>query len=301
MAEPLKQRLREGLPAHRFFQELRDWMRQMPGPLGELMRVSFMPLRARPDHQADHSLLPLPMWWPASPTQRRLRSSGLLVRGARAHFQMLVVALNWLHGGREAAMSRQQPTAAQKRCLRSMWSRCLAFARDADGAVAGGEAIRDVTRLHDEAYVTKPGALPLGARAGVPGRAACVDVGTVLDDYNSTLAAQTRDPSKLLLPRECWPPRVKKAYQSLDASYDDLLDKAVASGLQHWGEEAAVVHHQGVPRDLGGSLLERMILKIDGSPRARLSMPSRMTSASSRSRCRTCLSWPPSPLPASGR
>ena len=59
-----------------------------------------------------------------------------------------------------------------------------------------------IKKQHEMAYLGGGGPLPLGARCGVPDRAATVDTAGVLDGYDSELAEIVRDPWCLLLP-EC--------------------------------------------------------------------------------------------------
>eukprot|EP00973_Karenia_brevis_P085063 11805431-Karenia_brevis.AAC.1 len=94
-----------------------------------------------------------------------------------------------------------------------------------------GEEISTVLK-HDSAYTGRSVVLPLGVRCRLPDEAGRVDLAGELDDVDPSLAEQVRYPSKLLLKPRDRPEKLKKPFIRLDPTYPDLVQKAVACGLQ---------------------------------------------------------------------
>eukprot|EP00973_Karenia_brevis_P081454 11291160-Karenia_brevis.AAC.1 len=105
---------------------------------------------------------------------------------------------------------------------------------------------------HDSAYTGRTVVLPLGVRCKVPQVAGRVDLAAELDSFAPALAGQVRHPSELLLRQRDRPQKLKKPFVRLDLSYPQLVDKAVASGLQQLRRLRRVARHHGKPIINGG-------------------------------------------------
>ena len=91
----------------------------------------------------------------------------------------------------------------------------------------------------------------MGARAGVPTTAAVCDPANALKDFDPMLSQLCSDPSVLMKPVE-ERPEPRKPFAHLDASYPELVAKAVDCGLQSWGDEHDAVSHLGKAQHSGG-------------------------------------------------
>ena len=147
------------------------------------------------------------------------------------------------------------PSASQRRLLESLLQRARLCLRHWDGRTFGGAGIHDLLALDANSYEAKSGALRLGARAGVPDRAAVVDTAAALTESFPVLAAQVANPDELLLPPEDWPRRIKAPFEHLDGSYKELVKRAVDAGLLDFASDSEgdePVQYRGVARTLGG-------------------------------------------------
>ena len=87
----------------------------------------------------------------------------------------------------------------------------------------------------------------LGVSAGVPPRAADVNLGKLLRESHPLLADQVDDPACLLLKPEDFPAALPSVRSRLDRTYSQLVDRNVTAGLQDLGEEDDIAHFKGQP------------------------------------------------------
>ena len=221
------------------------------GPIGRLLRkgIASRP-RLTPGIAVDFPL-PLPLV--------RVRDLPVALRRAgRARdtcvkwTNLIVVSINLMHAGREEFSTRAStPSAAQARMLIGLYRAVHVFVRDASHWPTGDE-IRECLRV-TSGYAPEGGAaVPLGDRGGVPAAAATVSVSQLLQDSHPAVAEQCRFPAALLLPPELRPPKLKRCYARLHASYPKLVARNCAAGLQRLVPGSRVWHHRG-KRMVGGA------------------------------------------------
>ena len=184
-------------------------------------------LQPRRPGVADQAIFPLPF-----PTRHGQRRTPLGI-GAHTLVCIWVAFLNTAYAGpgREH-FCPWQSSHPQRRCLASLHRRASDFLAELGNGKIGGESnLYEFLRVDRSGYGERGGVLPLGARCGVPARAAEVDTAGVLDGTRPDLAAMARDPMRVLHdpPRFEYPPPVPHAH--LDRSYGEYVDKAVQAGL----------------------------------------------------------------------
>ena len=145
---------------------------------------------------------------------------------------VVLLVLNVFFAGRwEATVSARSPTAAQTRVLQSLTERLRVFIRGAPGT-SGDDAIHRFLQQSPgyEAW-DRGAALPLGVRAGVPERAATVDLAAVVATSAPEISEQLLEPSTLLLPPRLRP-EAPKPYVLLAASYPAHVRNCVKTSMQ---------------------------------------------------------------------
>ena len=226
-----------------------DVVLQTGGPLGDLhSRAAAVRLNSKDGaHHCPASVFPLPMPSQIPKPRRgraRLRASRRELRAKILDVQVCI--LNLLHAGRRVPeVCCRRPTMAQIRCLVRMDQALLDFLREDD--VFSGESELQEFMLAGGALYGAGLAKPLGLSAGVPPRAADVNLGELLEATHPRLAAQVRDPAHLLLPPDEWPELLPSVRSILDATYSKFVDRNVAAGLQDLSDESGVAHFQGSP------------------------------------------------------
>ena len=100
--------------------------------------------------------------------------------GLGFYLDLWICLLNYMHAGPRVSVCDWLPSAAQKRVHSGLLERARTFVREGNRLVLCGKDIRSYIRMNSLAYSGKPSAIPLGANAGIPDAAACVDTAAVL-------------------------------------------------------------------------------------------------------------------------
>ena len=99
-------------------------------------------------------------------------------------------------------------------------------------------------------YGARQTAKALGTRAGGPEVAATCDTANALHVFDPELAELVDDPERLMKPVG-ERPEPRRPFVHIDQTYPELVEKAVASGLQEWGEATEAVHSGDRPQHSG--------------------------------------------------
>lgn len=211
---------------------LSDMISADDGHLGRMIRNFSGKQKSRPLGVAGDEIFPLPLMFP-SPLPRKGRSR-LRTRRRNSlisHVNICIVAFNWLYAGKEGG-SLLSPSAVQRRIHAVICEAVDSFLRS--GSSASGEAeISGFLRESQHAYWTAGGhCLPLGLRAGVPEKAAVVDLHNILQKFDSALAKQIIHPGELLLPPRLRPRKLPRPFCKLDGTYGEYVKRNCKAGLQ---------------------------------------------------------------------
>ena len=224
-------RLREALASGAPFGELLGgvwvWRSACRGPVRDVLRASGRPLESRAPGFSPAHVFPLPCWRP-----RRLALDG----GPGRQLDPLVLTqLVWLwvaflNAARaEPGLGHvclEVPTAAQQRCLETLFHRATVFLAELPAVAIGGEKqLNAFLKQRDSGYEPAAMVLPLGVRAGMPERAARVDTAAVLDDGSPPLARAARDPAAVLRSPLLWAEPPPPRFELLASSYPQLVAK----------------------------------------------------------------------------
>lgn len=155
---------------------------------------------------------------------------------------VMVAALNWLHGGQQA-FTTMVPTAAHGRVHSRLEGALRALVMN-DEPTLGPERLDSFLR-QTQHYTGTGVVLALGARGGVPDKAADVALADELAPHFPDLARQVTSPSCLLLPAKKRPRKVRKGYTWVSSTYPELVRKNVKAGLQKLKQEHQVAKHGG--------------------------------------------------------
>ena len=202
------------------------------GHLGRMLQKYSGRQKPRPMGVADDEIFPLPLMFPASlPSRGRSRLRVRRRNSICSHVNVCIVALNWLFAGKEGG-SMTKPSAVQQRIHSVIFGAVDGFLRS--GSSASGEAgISTFLRESQHAYWTAGGhCLPLGLKAGVPDKAAVVDLHNVLQNFDKTIANQVIHPGELLLPRHLRPRKLPRPFCKLDGTYAEYVKRNCKAGLQ---------------------------------------------------------------------
>ena len=218
----------------------------LPGTMGSTLRAAQGRWAPRPRKEAGHSIFPMPAFQltlkqrqPLKGKARRMFEQHLLVN-------LWLSVLNWMHLGSNALVSRLAPSAAQKRAHSNLLGKArVCLSRHAD-CVVHELRIQSTLRQPVNPYEERMDIKRLGLRAGIPDKAATVDVYDVLKQNDPVLAEQSENPESLLLPPEHWPPRPRRPFEYLDSSYTDLIERAeVGAQAAHARDGPPAVGRQG--------------------------------------------------------
>ena len=158
---------------------------------------------------------------------------------------LILLALNWLHGGR-CELLTSLVTAAHRRIFTRVGKALEALVMT-DEPVMGPEGLDHYMR-QTQLYTGSGVVLALGVKGGVPDKAADVPLGQRLQALFPVMAEQVSSPSHLLLPPARRPRRVKRGFTWVAPSYPELVKKNVKAGLQR------LKHPKQVAR-LGGKMV----------------------------------------------
>ena len=211
---------------------LSDMISADDGHLGRMIRNFSGKQKSRPLGVAGDEIFPLPLMFP-SPLPRKGRSR-LRTRRRNSlisHVNICIVAFNWLYAGKEGG-SLLSPSAVQRRIHAVIFEAVDSFLRS--GSSTSGEAeISGFLRESQHAYWTTGGhCLPLGLRAGVPEKAAVVDLHNILQKFDIALAKQIIHPGELLLPPRLRPRKLPRPFCKLDGTYGEYVKRNCKAGLQ---------------------------------------------------------------------
>lgn len=154
---------------------------------------------------------------------------GSALGALRSGGNLVLLALNWLHGGRCELMT-SLVTAAHRRIFTRVGNALRALVMT-DEPVMGPEGLDHYMR-QTQLYTGSGVVLALGVKGGVPDKAADVPLGQHLQELFPEMAEQVNSPSHLLLPLARRPRRVKRGFTCVAPSYPELVKKNVKAGLQ---------------------------------------------------------------------
>lgn len=155
---------------------------------------------------------------------------------------MVVAALNWMHGGPTDAVSATLSAAHERSHARI--ARGLQDMVMTDDPILSKGALDQFLR-QSQHYRGGGAVLALGVKGGVPDRAADVPLSDHLSSLFPAMAEQVREPRALLLSSRKRPRRVKRGYTWLAASYPKLVLKNVEAGLHRLKKPSQVARHRG--------------------------------------------------------
>ena len=147
----------------------------------------------------------------------------------RSGGDLVLLALNWLHGGR-GDLIPNIVTAAHQRVFSRVEETLKALVMT-DEPTMGPQGLDHFMR-QSQLYTGSGVVLALGVKGGVPDKAADVDLAGHLEEHFPWMAKQVLNPSCLLLPPKQRPKRVKRGFTWTAPSYPELVKKNVKAGLQ---------------------------------------------------------------------
>ncbi|CAK8990539.1 unnamed protein product, partial [Durusdinium trenchii] len=140
---------------------------------------------------------------------------------------LVLLALNWLHGGR-GDLIPNIVTAAHQRVFSRVEETLKALVMT-DEPTMGPQGLDHFMR-QSQLYTGSGVVLALGVKGGVPDKAADVDLAGHLEEHFPWMAKQVLNPSCLLLPPKQRPKRVKRGFTWTAPSYPELVKKNVKGG-----------------------------------------------------------------------
>ncbi|CAK8990988.1 unnamed protein product, partial [Durusdinium trenchii] len=145
----------------------------------------------------------------------------------RSGGDLVLLALNWLHGGR-GDLIPNIVTAAHQRVFSRVEETLKALVMT-DEPTMGPQGLDHFMR-QSQLYTGSGVVLALGVKGGVPDKAADVDLAGHLEEHFPWMAKQVLNPSCLLLPPKQRPKRVKRGFTWTAPSYPELVKKNVKGG-----------------------------------------------------------------------
>ena len=218
------------------------------GPVGEQLRRKVQHEK-REAGKAPRGAFPLPLLPSRLPRRGRARGRAKQRQGLAPLANAVFALLNSLVVGPGASPCTKSPSAAQLRVHLQVQRGLHAFLRGTPEA-CGEEKIHDFLRSA-QAYGLEAVVLPLGSRCSVPSSAATVSVYHALRDKQPEVARQVLKPSALLLPPQERPEVLPRGFVRLAESYPDLVDAAVAGGLQELRPAGRIMKVHGSPLTAG--------------------------------------------------
>lgn len=231
LADSLKS-LQAGGNSSKLFEILFQTIEDGSGVLSRMLRSFSGKQTAREVGMASDKVFPLPLIaFERLPTRGRSRERIAKRNSFNRHVNICIVAMNWLYAGCESG-TRLGPSAVQLRIHKVISDLVANFLRSGS-TTCGDHLIREFLRESQHAYWTVGGhCLPLGLKAGVPDKAAVVDLHRVLSKFDKKLAQQIEHPGELLLPRHARPARLPRPFCKLSDSYPEYVKRNCRAGLQ---------------------------------------------------------------------
>ena len=231
LADSLKS-LQAGGSGSKLFDILFQSIEDGSGILSRMLRSFSGKQVAREVGMAGDKIFPLPlMSFEHLPKRGRARERAARRNSLCRHVNICIVAMNWLYAGCESG-TRLGPSAVQLRVHKVLKDVVANFLRSGS-TTCGDQLIRDFLRESQHAYWTVGGhCLPLGLKAGVPDKAAVVDLHRVLSKFDKNIAKQIEHPGELLLPRHARPARLPRPFCKLSDSYPEYVKRNCRAGLQ---------------------------------------------------------------------
>ena len=223
LADSLKS-LQAGGNSSKLFDLLFQTIEDGSGVLSRMLRSFSGKQTAREVGMASDKVFPLSLIaFERLPTRGRSRERIAKRNSFYGHVNICIVAMNWLCAGCESG-ARLGPSAVQLR-IHKVISDLLANFLRSGSTTCGDHLIREFLRESQHAYWTVGGhCLPLGLKAGVPDKAAVVDLHRVLSKFDKKLAQQIEHPGELLLPRHARPARLPRPFCKLSDSYPEVCE-----------------------------------------------------------------------------
>ena len=162
---------------------------------------------------------------------------------------MVIAVLNWMHGGQK--WHGPLFLSAAHRRVHSRIERALRDLVMTDDPILSSGGL-DSFLKQTEHYRGGSAVLALGAKGGVPSKAADVPLADHLAELFPEMSHQVREPCALLLPSRRRPRRVKRGYTWVASTYPELVKKNVQAGLHRYKKPSQVAKHRGV-RCLAGA------------------------------------------------
>ena len=157
---------------------------------------------------------------------------------------LVVAALNFLHGGQGATGEQTFLSAAHRRVHARIASALEAMVVT-DEPLLSGEGLDNYLK-QSEHYSGGGVVLALGLRGGVPEKAADVPLHQHLKATFPEMAEQVAFPNALLLSSKRRPRHVKRGYTWLASSYPELVKRNVKAGLHCLKKSQQVAKHRGI-------------------------------------------------------
>lgn len=279
------------------------------GPIGAIARRGLAESLRWPGGPRECAATVFPLPLPGAgrrPRRGRARLRHQRRSGRRPWLDALVSLLNSLYGGDvRMCTTRLPPSRAQSRMLNVLDQQLRSFLRD-QVLVSGEVEMKEFLQSDGAAYGGIV-ARPLGLRAGVPPRAADVDLEKWLWITHPELAAQVQSPQALLLPEADRPTNLPRPFSRLGKDYTELVMKNVQVGLQDLAEDEGVARHCGrlvrgsafavakagdpdEDRMISGVVQTNALLDPRRLPRPRYAYPPRLRSTTARAGVRLRIS-----------
>eukprot|EP00435_Cladocopium_sp_Y103_P028744 s806_g7.t1 len=166
---------------------------------------------------------------------------------------MIIAALNWLHGGQDWHAPLALSAAHRRVHLRIRRALQDQVMTDDPILTKGG---LDNFLKQTQHYQGGSAVLALGVKGGVPPKAADVPLADHLAGLFPEMSRQVCEPAALLLPSRKRPRRVKRGYTWVSSTYPELVKKNVQAGLHRYKKPSQVAKHRGV-RCLAGAFAVR--------------------------------------------
>ena len=226
---------------------LSNYVLSSHGSLRTCIWRSLGPLAKRDAGNSPKDIFPLPLMRRRSLPRRGRGRARARARNSFLEFVNITIAcLNFMHSGR-VVYSCVEPSGAQRRLMDNIFYTVSSFLRG--GVSASGErAIRKYLLEDLHSYrVAGSHALPLGLRAGVPERAAQVDLAQALHSFSPDLARQVEHPRELLLPKPERPATIPRPFCRLHATYPEYVRRNIKAGLQKLKPRRTIFKFKGRP------------------------------------------------------
>ena len=195
------------------------------------------------NHRSPKSVFPIPF---IQRHQSTVSAPGLRITALMLDYcNLLISCYNFLYFG-SSRVSLSEPSKAQQRVHALLVKRVGRYV-NASVEPLSSEDMKSYLKSGDGEYSAFSAVLPLGVDAGVPESAGQVDLSGALQGFFPELAAQVREPRRLLLEPGARPRLLKRPFIKLHPTYQQLVARMVRVGLQKLRSGKHVWKHHGKP------------------------------------------------------